>query len=255
MFRAKYCFLACLLFGLTVAPVCADELFSFKASYQKLNPDGDFAVSSDSLPGTSIDLDDDLGYDDSEDYYLEAALQLGSFRLFAAYQPINFSGDGVLAETVDFNGETFVAGSHVESDIDIDIYEAGLAWYLVNVDDLPVRVQLGPEVAVKYIDASIDLADTFTGVSESESVKAPVPTVGLRGRVAVADLVGVVGRVGYLDYSGNSFLDVDAQVEFSPVPMVGVFAGYRYLDIDIDEDDVIIDASFDGPYVGAMVRF
>jgi len=243
------------LFGLTASPVCADELFSFKAAYQKLNPDGDFAVSTDSLTGTSVDMDDDLGFDDSEDYYMEAALQLGSFRLFAAYQPINFSGDGILTETIDFNGETFVTGSHVESDIDIDIYEAGLAWYLVNIDDLPVRVQLGPEVAVKYVDAQIDMTETGTGLSESESIRAPLPTVGLRGRVAVADLLGVIGRVGYMEYSDNSFLDVDAQVEFSPLPMVGVFAGYRYLDIDIDEDDVAIDASFDGPYVGALIRF
>jgi len=255
MFFIKRTFLMFALFGLSVSPVCADELFSFKASYQKLNPEGDFAVSTDNLTGTSVDMDDDLDFDDSEDYYLEAALQWGSLRLFAAYQPINFSADGVLAETVDFDGETFVAGSHVDSDIDIDIYEAGLAWYLVNIDDLPVRVQLGPEVAVKYIDAQIDATETGTGLKESESVKAPVPTVGLRGRVAIADLIGVVGRVGYMEYSDNNLLDVDAQVEFSPLPMVGVFAGYRYLDIDIDEDDVMIDASFDGPYVGAMVRF
>jgi len=174
--------------------------------------------------------------------------------LFAGYLPINFSGDGVLTEAVDFNGETFVANSHVESDVDIDIYEAGLAWYLVNVDDLPVRIQLGPELAVKYVDASVEMRDS-NGLSESESVKVPLPTVGLRGRVAVADFLGVVGRVGYMEYQDNSFFDVDAQVEFSPIPLVGLFAGYRYLDVDIDEDDVLIDASFKGPYAGALIRF
>jgi len=34
-----------------------------------------------------------------------------------------------------------------------------------------------------------------------------------------------------------------------------LFAGYRYLDVDIDEDDVLIDASFKGPYAGALIRF
>jgi outer membrane protein len=254
MYTIKRISLLFALLGLTVSSVSADELLSFKAGYQQLSPDGDFAVSGGSLTGTTVDMDDDLGFDDSEEYTLEAALQLGSFRLFAGYLPINFSGEGVLTETVDFNGETFVAGSHVDSDVDIDIYEAGLAWYLVNVDDLPVRVQLGPELAVKYVDASVEMRNS-TGLNESESVKAPVPTVGLRGRVAIADFLGVVGRAGYMEYQDNSFFDVDAQVEFSPLPLVGLFAGYRYLDVDIDEDDVLIDASFKGPYAGALIRF
>lgn len=254
MFSIKRMFVLFALFGLTVAPAAADELFSLKAGYQKLNPDGQFAVSTGGLLGSTVDLDDDLGFDDSEDISLEAAVQLGDFRLFAAYLPINFSGDGFLRETIDFNGETFVAGSHIKSEVDIDIYEAGLAWYLINTDDLPARIQLGPEIAIKYVDASIDMRDN-NGVSESESVAVPVPTIGLRGRIAIADFLGVVGRAGYMEYDDNSFFDVDAQVEFSPLPLVGLFAGYRYLDVDIDEDDFMIDASFKGPYAGALIRF
>ena len=54
---------------------------------------------------------------------------------------------------------------------------------------------------------------------------------------------------------GNSFLDVDGQIEFSPIPLVGIFAGYRYLDLEVDESGVFIDATLDGPYAGALVRF
>ncbi len=251
----KKLLLAITLLGLSVTPVCADELFSLKAGYLQLNPDGEFAVTSGDFVGTTVDMDDDLDFDDSEDMYLEAGLQMGSFRLFASYIPIGFSGDGVLTEDIVFKGETFVAGSQVKSDVDLDIYEAGLAWYLINFDDLPVRVQLGPEVAVKYVDASLDMKEAQTGISESESIGVPVPTIGLRGRVALADMLGVVARAGYLEYDDNSFLDVDAQIEFSPLPLVGLFAGYRYLDVDVDEDDVLIDATFDGPYGGLFVRF
>lgn len=253
MFSIKHIALLLALLGLTLAPAHADELFSFKASYQNLNPEGDFAVADDGLTGTSVDMDGDLDFDDSDDYYMEAALQLGDFRLFAAYQPVGFSGEGVLTDSIRFNGRTFAAGSPVSSDVDLDIYEAGLAWYMVNIDDLPVRVQLGPELAVKYIDATIDMKSG--GIEESASAEVPLPTVGLRGRIAISDFLGVAGRAGYMEYSGNSFTDLDAQVEFSPVPLVGLFAGYRYLDIDLDEDDVMVDASFSGPYAGAMIRF
>lgn len=243
------------LLSLLVSTAFADETLSFKGGYLSLSPDGEIAVSSSGVSGTSLDLEDDLGVDDSDDFFLEAALQLGSFRLFAAYLPINFSGDSVLAEDIAFNGETFVQGSRVESEVDIDIYEAGLAWFLVNMDDMPVRIQLGPEVAVKYVDTHVEMQDSDLGLSESEDFGVPIPTVGVRGRLAFADLLGVVGRAGYAEYNDNSFMDIDAQVEFSPLPLVGLFAGYRYLDVDIDESDVLIDATFSGPYAGALVRF
>lgn len=244
--------LCSLAFPVTVG---ADELFSLKGSYLQLRPEGSFAVGADSLGGTRVDIDDDLGFDDSEDFQVEAALQLGSFRLFAAYMPISFSGNGVLTQNVNFNGETFVAGSRVESNVDLDIYEAGAAWYLINVDDLPTRIQLGPEVAIKYVDAYLDMESDIFGMKESKSAGAAIPTIGLRGRIALSDFLGVIVRAGYLEYDDNSFMDLEGQVEFSPVPLVGIFAGYRYLDIDVEEGDVFIDARFDGPYVGAMIRF
>ena len=250
----KYILLTTTIICLTLSPALADELFSLKLGFQHLTPDGDFAVSADSLGGTTVNIDDDLELDDSDDFSLEAALQLGSFRLSAAYLPISFSGNSILTNDTNFNGETFVANSHVKSNVDLDIYEAGLCWHLVNIDDLPTRIQLGPELAVKYIDAKIEIEDII-GTKESESVRAAVPTIGLRGRLAIGDSLGVVGRAGYLEYDNNAFLDIDVQVEYSPLPMVGIFAGYRYLDIDIDKDDVMLNATFDGPYVGALIRF
>ncbi|MGK2905643.1 MAG: hypothetical protein ACSLFH_04770 [Desulfuromonadales bacterium] len=243
------------LISVLASPALADEIVSLKAGYLALNPSGDVAVSADGLTGTALDVENDMGIGDSKDFFVEAALQLGSFRLFAAYLPLSFSGDSVLTRDISFNGETFFQSSRVESEVDIDIYEAGLAWYMINLDDAPVRLQFGPEIAVKYVDASVELRDNDYALSEKDSFGVPVPTLGARARVGVADYLGVIGRIGYTKYSGNSFLDFDGQVELSPLPMVGIFAGYRYLDIDVDENDVFIDADFSGPYAGALVRF
>ncbi len=180
---------------------------------------------------------------------------MGDFRLFTSYLPISFSGSSVLSRDIDFNGETFSGGRRIDSDLDIDIYEAGLAWFLINLDDLPLRIQVGPEVAVKYIDTRIEMQDKAFGIDESESVGVPIPSLGARARIGIADYLSVVGRVGYLEYKGNSLTDIDAQVEYSPIPLVGIFAGYRYLDMDIDEDDLLLDAKFSGPHAGALIRF
>ncbi len=241
---------------LAAGPALADEMVSLKAGYLLLSPEGKVAVDQLSL-SDQIDLEKDLGFDDSEDYFAEAALQFGDFRLGLAYVPLEFSGQGTLNRSINFNGRTFDASVPTSSEVSIDLLDAGLTWYLVNVDDLPVRVQIGPEVSVKWLQAEATLKGEVggTATTESESVDVPVPTVGARVRVGLADFISVSGRVGYLEYDGNSFLDADAQVEFSPLPLVGIFGGYRYLDLDVDDSGVFVDATFAGPYAGAFVRF
>lgn len=241
---------------LGVLPAHADETFSLKVGYLLLSPEGEFAVS-DSGVGTRVDLEDDLPYDDSENLMAEAALQFGPFRLTGGYLPIEFSGEGVLKQDIEFNGETYDADTRAASDVKIDLYDVGLTFNLLNFDDTPVRLQLGPEVAVKVIDADLSFDGETQGVARSESLSetVPIPTLGLRGRVGLADWVALVGRAGYMEYKDNSFLDADAQVEFSPVPLTGIFAGYRYFDVQVDESDLLIDAQFSGPYVGAFLRF
>jgi outer membrane protein len=233
----------------------ADEIVSFKAGYISLNPDGNFAVDSGGIPGTKVDFDDDLNFDDSEELFAEISLNFGDFRLAAGYLPVDFSGKGKLSQTLIFNGKSFLVNSEVSSSVDMDIYDLGLTWNILNIDDMPIRVQFGPELSAKVVDAKVSMTDHTTGLSESESLIAPVPTIGARARVGLSDWLALVGRVGYMEYDGNSFLDVDGQVEFSPLPLVGVFAGYRYLDLEVDESGLFIDATLDGPYAGVLVRF
>lgn len=245
-----------LIFALCWAiPAQSDEALSFKAGYLVLSPEGDFAVSEGTVAGTPIDLETDLGFDDSKEIFFEAGLQFGDFRLSGSYLPIDFSGQGVLVRDLDFNGRSYLSGNLVDSSVQVDLYDVALAWYLVNIDDLPTRLQFGPEFSVKYVDADVSLVDRSAAISESESASVPIPTVGVRGRVALSDFLGFSGRVSYMEYDGNSFTDLDLQVEFSPVPLLGLYAGYRYFDLEVDESDVYVNVTFDGPYLGGLIRF
>jgi len=84
---------------------------------------------------------------------------------------------------------------------------------------------------------------------------APIPTIGLRARVALADFLGVVGRIGFLKVGKNKFVDTDLQVEFSPLPLVGIYAGYRQMKLKVDKNNVYLDTTFKGPYIGVLARF
>jgi outer membrane protein len=242
------------LLALAAGPALADEIVSLKVGYLSLSPKGSFAATVDGV-GTRIDMENDLNFKDSRQMMAEAALQLGDFHLSAGYLPIKFSGSGTLTRSINFNGRDYSAGTRVDSDVDIKLYDVGLTYYLVNLNNLPVRLQIGPEIAVKIADADLSVTDLSSGIKEETTGTVPVPTVGGRFRVALADYLGVVGRVGYMAYGGNHFLDADAQVEFSPLPLVGIFAGYRYFDLHVDHSATYLDATFSGPYGGAFVRF
>ncbi|MDX2481801.1 MAG: hypothetical protein QNK24_15875 [Desulfuromusa sp.] len=236
-----------MLFGIS-SPALADETVSVKVGYQWLEADGKFSGNS----GDTINMDD-LDYDKSEDFIGEIALHLGNSRLSFSYMPLDFSGKNADV-AFDFNGENFTGS--VDSKIKVKIYEAAYTYYLLNFDDLPTRFQLGVEGAIKYADGKVSVdSNDVPGLSEKVSGSLPIPTIGARSRIAFGDYFGVAARVGYMEYSDNHYLDLEGQIEFSPIPMVGAYAGYRYLDIDIDESDLYLNATFEGPFAGVFVRF
>jgi len=242
------------VFLLFSATVFADELFSLKGGYQLLSPEGSVAGTVNGV-GQQLDLERDLNLDDSENVTAEIALQWGNSHISFNYLPIGFSGTGTLTVEGEFNGEPFSVDDTVKTDLDINLYDIGYTYYLLNFDDLPTRFQLGLELAVKVADVDVTFHDLTQDFSESESGTLPIPTVGVRTRFALADFLGITGRIGYMEFDNNHFLDAEAQLEFSPYPMVGLYAGVRYFDLKIDEDDIYVETKFSGPFGGLLVRF
>ena len=228
----------------------ADEAISVKLGYASLTATGTLSATALGIPGDTLS-DTTLGLKRSNNVTAEVALQLGDGRLSVGYLPLKFSGTSTLAAPVNFNGVAFSGA--VTSELKADIFDVGYTYYLVNMDDLPSRLQLGIEASVKYIRTDTKLSTAV--LSQTASATVPIPTIGVRGRVALADFVGLSGRVGYIGYNGNRFMDVDAQVEFSPIPTLGIYGGYRHMDVKVDSAGVVVDAKFAGPYAGAFFRF
>lgn len=230
----------------------ADEMISLKVGFQMLKPSGQFAGTINGI-GTKVDMKNDLSFKNSYQPTAEAALQIGDHRLALGFLPVTFKGSGTLKRNITFNGQTFTAGAAATSKVNGDIFDLSYAYYIVNMDDTPSRFQLGLEGAVKLINAKASIS--AAGATQSVSATLPIPTLGLRARVALGDYFGVVGRVGYLGYAGNHFLEADAQIEFSPLPMVGLYGGYRSLQVKIDKSNLFVDTRLQGPYIGGFIRF
>jgi len=230
----------------------ADETVSVKVGYASLTATGNLAVTAAGVTGTRLS-DATLGLKRSNNVTAEFGIQLGDGRLSASYLPLKFNGTSTLATGVNFNGQNFTAGTAITSELKASITDIGYTYYLINMDDLPSRLQFGIETSIKYIQLNSSI--NGGGTSTTSSVNIPLPTIGLRGRVALADFIGISGRVGYVGYNGNKFTDIDAQIEFSPLPTLGIYGGYRYLDVKADSSGVSLNAQFKGPFAGLFFRF
>jgi len=245
----KY-YLAILFICFEAFSVHADEAISLKLGYASLTATGSTSSSLLGVPGTTL-TDNTLNLKRSNNLTAEAALQLGDGRLSLSYLPLKFKGSSTLTAPVNFNGQSFSGA--ITSELKVDLFDIGYTYYLINMDDLPSRLQLGIETSVKYF--RVDTTINGVGTSQAASANVPVPTIGARGRVALADFIGISGRVGYIGYNGNTFMDLDGQIEFSPIPTLGVYGGYRYMDVKVDSSGVVVNAKFAGPYAGAFFRF
>jgi outer membrane protein len=205
--------------------------------------------------GTTIDVVDTLGLDDENFPAMEVYAGLGSHHFAFAVMQMGFEGDKDVTQEIIFNGVSY--GSVTErivTDLDITMLDFYYQYDLLDLENIAAGFSLGPLLQVKYLDAEVTLDGEFA--EEVESVQLPLPMLGLGMHVGIlADLLEVRARIAGIGYSGNSVIEAIAEINYSPFPFVDVGVGYRYLALDIDESDVMIDMTLAGPFAALTVGF
>ena len=260
MFRSLLAALLCLALP---ALATADEMVGARIEYWSMDLTGDLGVSSNSfnLPTSSItDSTDGLGLDSDNPVGASAWVNLGPFFLFGRYTPVDISGTGTVSN-VTLNDKPYSGSVDVDSSLKFNMYDAGLGLNVLNLDDLPVRVQVGLLAQVKLLDGSFDMKVTALNGNpinpppDTVDFTLPIPMVGGHVKLGLADFLSVSVQGAGIAYSGNHLYDAEARVELSPIPFVGISGGYRIMDMAIDESDVNLNATFDGPFIEAFIRF
>lgn len=71
----------------------------------------------------------------------------------------------------------------------------------------------------------------------------------------LADWLEFHGKVTGSTFSGNTFMGVDAALSLIPIPYMDLTCGYRYIKYDYEQDNVMLDITLSGPYVGLTIRY
>ena len=239
------------LAALSAAPFAqAAPLVDVYAGGYAWSPDTSGSIASGS---NDIDMEDDLGFDDSDQTVLYVGLEhavpvLPNVRL--RYMDLSDDASNSLNETITFNGEAFPVATTVVSEYDMEMLDGTFYWSpLDNV----VKLDLG--LTVRQMDADFTITGAGQQATESASETFPLAHGAVRANLPLTG-VYVGGEINAIEYDGSGMRDFDAHIGWQSDFLLGVKAGYSRLEVELDDvSGLDSDLEIGGPYLAATFRF
>lgn len=246
---------AVLLVFLAAMPATAFELGA-RGSYWFPSLSGDVKADTSGVVGTKLNLKDDLGVGNESFPIVEVFGGVGRHSASLAYTPIDYSGSKTLATAINFNGKTYAANANVHTDLELKMLDFQYKYKFLDLDNILAGFSLSAIGQVKYIDGYAKIAETTTNTSAEYTIKAPIPMIGLGAHAGIlAGLLEARAMMTGVVYSGNHLYEALAELSFTPFPFLDINAGYKIMSLKVDHNDVFLDSTFSGPYVGVTFSF
>ena len=216
--------------------------------------------SSSGAVGTSVSLEDDLGFSDRKTLgSFFAGARLGQrWKIEFEYFALDRSHSRAIDRTINWGDKTYPVNAVVDGKFNSDVYRLSGGYSFVKNDQAEVGAALG--LFVTRFSTSL----TASGIGASGGdVTAPLPTIGLYGAYAFSPRWLLSGRVDYFslnygDYDG-SLTNFTAGVDYRFTRNFGIGAGYRYVDYDVDVTKSSYNGSirykFSGPTIYGVASF
>ena len=224
---------------MTAAPAVAGEARIYIApQYVMSHLSGEATVSGgESLPGTEFDLEDTLGVDpDVTAGTIEGFLKFLGTRLSFGYSHTNTDGEAVLDDPLVFDGEPFIPGERIRTEIDMKRYKL-----LFGYDFSLKVVNAGFLVGAHLIDIEGDIDSLTLPHNQTADLNLPVPAVG--GTLGIHPLGWLAIHGELTGMSANisgvrtKLIDGYAGVDFLFAAKAGIGIGYRYFVLDGEDED------------------
>ena len=199
----------------------------------------------------NIGLDTDLNLDGTSANYYYVALEhpvpvLPNIRI--EHTSVDDTGVGTLSGGFTFAGQTFVINQPVTTTLDLTHTDFTLYYELL---DTGAELDLG--ITARVFDGEVIMN------TARQDLEGGVPMLYVRAKMGLPFIGGYVN--GSLKTLGSQHTDYNVglgwETENFILPEVGIEAGYRNLQVDLDTDDVDVDVdmTFDGYYITLNAHF
>ncbi len=169
-----------------------------------------------------------------------------------------------LTSDISFDDSTIPAGSFVKGKSEFELASLVYDFAVVETDAVSLGLQIGAEYAKIGGELYAEAGELSYETRASEDGFAPV--VGARFTAAPGEKWRFVAQAQYLDADWGDFGDykgdlsrANALIEYRITPGFGVFAGYDWFKLDVEQsgsDGVVgLDQRFKGPMAGVTFAF
>jgi hypothetical protein len=226
---------------------------------------------SNSEIGTKVDLENDLGYEDSLGLL---ALQGGLYftqrwRVEAQYIDLSRKSSRELTRDISWGDEDFQIGAKVRSEFGVTIFRVAVGYDIFQEETFTFGVSIGAHMLDTY--AGIQAEVTTGGESVSGGVQTdastsgflPIPNIGLYGTYVLGNRWRLDGLVNWFGISvgewDGTLFEADLNLRYYVYEnfSLGIGLQYFYLDANYDDSDWRgnLNYSFFGPKIDLGFQF
>ena len=222
--------------------------------------DADTTVRLDSTTlgrGTQLNLESDLGVNDSKTLPEFSFLWRINPRhgIEGSYVTLNRSGSRTLSGTIQFGDVIYPVSTTVNAKFDSDVFRVAYRYSPINDKGNELSLLLGAH----YTTFDTAIASSLGTLSESASLDFPLPTIGARGSLRIADDWRLTGFAQLLklkvgDYDG-SLVNLSAGIEWTFLRQAYAGLGYSYYRYDLTSEKDNARGEFKYRFAGPALYF
>jgi hypothetical protein len=207
--------------------------------------------------GTNLNFDTnlDLGETVTEAAF-DITLKLNRQEIRVSSFQFNVSGIDTAASAITFGNLTFNPGDAINTDFKASNLKILHGFAPLKLGNNGFRV--GLLAGVNIYDIDINVTDVLSVASDSINKQIPLPVIGAYTDIPLGQFF-LSGEVSGLQLTVSNveayYFDVSGTLTWRPLPVIGVFAGYRSITADLTTDDFDIDAQLEGFFFGGEIRF
>jgi hypothetical protein len=209
----------------------SQEKYHLRVEYREFRPglDAEIVHGSADKEGTPLDLTRDLGVEDERTFEVRGAIQFKlGHKLRGSYTPLDYDGEMEESRKNFTYGDTdFARFDRVVSSFKGAYYAVSYEWDFVRGS----RGYLGALLGARLLDMDSVVAAPERGQREVDTVRTPVPALGLAGR-AYAGRLSIEGEFsGFSMGNRGSVWEFEASGRMHVSDRLAVQGGYRRLSI------------------------
>ncbi len=221
-------------------------------------------LKGDTGAGDRVDFDEALGGGDSQRIRLDSHWRFAErHKVKAIVFDMSRDNSRTFDRDIEWGGDIYPVDAKVDAEFSFTVIEVAYEYSFLRRDNYELDASIG----LHYTDLSSSLkakasasGGTLTeDISNTASVAAPLPVIGLRGIWDLSHNIWLDATAQFFalsidQYDGN-LQDYRVLVTWQPKKWLGVGLGYNHFSIDVDVDASNFDGSLDWTYSGPMLFY